>query len=367
MNKFFLLSTIALLMVACQSKTEYTVKGDFVNEEFEGQLVYLEKMEDSDIVAIDTTEIIDGKFTFKSKIDKPEIRFISVGESMERPRTMFLAEPGTINVKYDDSFTISGTPTNDAYNDYMVKQNEFNIQARQLADQFNAASQDGSMNEELEAQIREDFNKVMEQNMAITQEFIKENIDNDLGQQMFLSTANMLTPEQQREILANANNEFKSNKNVERILENLKALEAVAVGKDYIDFTMKDPEGNEVSLSDYVGKSDYLFIDFWAAWCGPCISEMPNVVDAYNTYKDKGLEIVGVSFDDDKDKWLEAVKSLNMTWPQMSDLNGWDNDAVKFYAIQGIPHTILLDKEGKIIAKDLRGTQLKEKLAELMD
>ncbi|NLA63004.1 MAG: TlpA family protein disulfide reductase, partial [Bacteroidales bacterium] len=103
------------------------------------------------------------------------------------------------------------------------------------------------------------------------------------------------------------------------------------------------------------------------SWCGPCIQEMPNVVKAYDKYKNKDFEIVGVSLDKDEEKWLQGVKDLNMTWPQMSDLKLWESEAVGLYAIKSIPHTVLLDKEGKIIAKDLRGEQLEEKLAELME
>ncbi|MBA3664556.1 MAG: TlpA family protein disulfide reductase, partial [Bacteroidetes bacterium] len=98
--------------------------------------------------------------------------------------------------------------------------------------------------------------------------------------------------------------------------------------------------------------------DFWASWCGPCRREMPNVVKAYNKYKDKGFEIYGVSLDQDKDRWVEAIKKDGITWPQVSDLKYWDSEAAKVYGVQGIPFTVLLDKEGKILAKGLRGAEL---------
>ena len=184
---------------------------------------------------------------------------------------------------------------------------------------------------------------------------------------MFVGSSRMFNAEQQREILNMTSEEFKAKKDVKRILEQLEAQEAVAIGKEFIDFSMKTPEGETVSMSDYAGKGKYVFIDFWAAWCGPCISEMPNVVAAYEKYKNKDFEIVGVSFDDNKDDWIKGIKDLNMTWPQMSEVSGWETEVVKLYAIQGIPHTVLLDKEGIIIAKDLRGKQLHDKLAELLD
>ncbi|MGZ3901382.1 MAG: TlpA family protein disulfide reductase, partial [Bacteroidia bacterium] len=105
-------------------------------------------------------------------------------------------------------------------------------------------------------------------------------------------------------------------------------------------------------------KGKVVLIDFWASWCGPCRREMPNVVKAYSKYKDKGFEIYGVSLDQDKDRWIEAIKKDGITWPQVSDLKYWECEAAKIYGVQGIPFTVLLDKEGKIIAKGLRGAEL---------
>ena len=129
---------------------------------------------------------------------------------------------------------------------------------------------------------------------------------------------------------------------------------------------MEDLNGKQVKLSDWVGKGKYVFVDFWASWCGPCRKEMPNVVEAYNRYKDKGLEIVGVSFDSNKLQWSAAVEKLGMTWPQMSDLKGWECAAAKVYGIRSIPSNILIDPQGKIVAMDLRGSKLQTVLAELL-
>ncbi len=140
-------------------------------------------------------------------------------------------------------------------------------------------------------------------------------------------------------------------------------MKKVAIGKKATDFTMNDTEGNPVTLSSLYGK--YLLIDFWAAWCSPCRAENPNLVATYNKYKAKGFQILGVSFDKTKNDWLKAIKDDHLTWLQVSDLKGWGNEAGKLYGIGSIPSNVLLDPDGIIIAKGLRGDDLNNKLKEI--
>ncbi|WP_316822966.1 TlpA disulfide reductase family protein [Pedobacter gandavensis] len=140
-------------------------------------------------------------------------------------------------------------------------------------------------------------------------------------------------------------------------------LEKKPVDVDFKDFKQFSPDGKPVSLSDFKGK--YLFVDFWASWCGPCRGENPNVLRAYNNYKQDGLEILGVSFDDKKEAWLKAIEEDKMPWTQISLLKGFQNEAAELYHIQGIPASILINPEGKIIAYDLRAEDLERKLLEI--
>ncbi|HBX21015.1 MAG TPA: AhpC/TSA family protein [Porphyromonadaceae bacterium] len=364
---FFL--TVMALLFSCQQGKNYTVKGKVADPAYEGKNVYVQAISGDEMVTVDTLTITDNAFTLKGEADTTVLRFIALDETVnpEKPsRIPVLVEPGTIEINFDSVITVKGTAVNNAYNDFRLHQRDLTTEIRSVVDQYNKAHSEGTITDALEKEINVAYDRISGEIDSLNFHFVKENIKNDLGQYLFMASASMFSPEKQKEILALTDDEFKANANIQRIVERLENYENVAVGKKFVDFTLKDPQGKDVSLSDYAGKGKVVLVDFWASWCGPCRDEMPNVVEAYKKYKNKDFEVVGVSLDQEHEKWVKGIQDLQITWPQMSDLNYWDSPVVNLYAINGIPHTVLIGKDGTIIEKDLRGEELHKKLDELL-
>lgn len=195
---------------------------------------------------------------------------------------------------------------------------------------------------------------------------IEENIGNLVGVQLLTSYANAFETAKVKALLEKVPATYSTDKDIVALKEHIATLEKTEVGQKFIDFTMNTPEGKEVKLSDFIAQNKLTLIDFWASWCGPCRAEMPNVVAAYSQFKAKGFGIVGVSLDNNAEAWKKAIKDLNITWAQMSDLKGWDCEGAKLYGVRAIPATVLVDQQGTIVARNLRGEELGAKLGELL-
>jgi peroxiredoxin len=182
-----------------------------------------------------------------------------------------------------------------------------------------------------------------------------------------LWATNFLPAEKELALLEEIGERFRKAKpnhpQVKPFLENLKRLKGVSIGSEAPEIALPTPAGPIMRLSDLRGK--YVLIDFWASWCGPCRRENPNVIKTYATYKDKGFEIFGVSLDQEKTAWINAIAKDQLTWPHVSDLQYWNSVAAQAYQVSSIPMTFLLDPQGKVIAKGLRGDSLNQYLANL--
>ena len=207
------------------------------------------------------------------------------------------------------------------------------------------------------AQLEEQYDKAIK-------EGVQKNITNPVGVFLFKQTFYNNSTDENEALLQQIPANFQNDETIVRIKEMTDKQKKTAVGTQFVDFEMQTPEGKTVKLSDYVGKGKVVLVDFWASWCGPCRREMPNLVETYAKYKGKNFEIVGVSLDQDGAAWKEAIKKLDMTWPQMSDLKFWQSEGAQLYAVNSIPHTVLIDGSGKIIARGLHGEELQAKIAE---
>lgn len=370
MRNLFILLAVVFGVVSCQQGNSYQINGTVSESAFEGTTVYLQESKGREMISLDSAVIINGTFNMSGEADEVKVLFLSLDRSVQSgfmSRSLVIVEPGKIKVDFGEEVSLSGTKLNSAFDVYNKAQNVFGGQMREISTKFQEASQDGTLTPELEDELRGEYEEIYSQSNNQTIDLIKSNLKNELGKFMFISNAGGFELETQKEILDLADDSFKSDENIQKIVSVIEQSEKVAIGKKFLDFTMQDPTGNDVSLSDYAGKGKVVLIDFWAAWCGPCRQEMPNVVEAYKDFKDKGFEIVGVSLDRNEEEWSKGIEDLEMTWPQMSDLKFWETPVVELYAFRGIPHTVLLDGDGIIVDKNLRGQALHDKLDELLN
>lgn len=191
-----------------------------------------------------------------------------------------------------------------------------------------------------------------------------KNPDNALGEFAIRELAMCASPEEMDTIFAASGPWLKSLSVYHRIEKQFQGMKATAVGQKFTDFSGKTIDGAASSLSDFVGKGQYTLVDFWASWCGPCRSESPHIAELYNTYKDKGLTVLGVAVWDKPENTKKAIKELNIDWPQIIDTGMTPMD---LYGVKGIPFILLFGPDGTIIARDLRGEGMKNKVAEVLN
>ena len=360
MKKLALMAMASLAMVACQNKENaYTITGTF-NAMNEGDSVSLSLIEGRKLVDIQKVPVVNGKFEFKGVADSVQVAVISLNNAFCQ---LFL-EPGQIKVDLmpeGESFAL-GTPNNNAYESFMSDINALEEEYAEIEQNFQSPNITDAQREELKAQMGE-FEKKFYQAFKNS---IADNVGNNFGLHNLCNYYHMYAPEELAPVLEEYIAAFPTNKFLAQIKKHNDLTLETSTGKPFKDFEMADTEGNMHKLSEYIAANKVTLIDFWASWCGPCRAEMPAVKAAYEAYKDKGFGIVGVSLDNSKGAWLSAIQNLEMDWAHLSDLKGWRSEGAKLYGINSIPATILVAQDGTILARDVRGEAIQQKLAEIL-
>lgn len=371
MKKIVFIITSALLFVACNNlkDNEFLISGT-ANGVENGKKVFIEVQTETGTLAKDTAVVTDGKFELKGITEEIDLGFIRIeNEQINLP---LILEEGKIEINIvKDSLhksTLGGTPNNDKFQ-------KFNTESRAISEKVAKFEKDNGP-EMQKAQMSNDtvtINKLLKEYKKFQNEmndyskkFIKENPDAYLSVLLLENflMRQYLTPEEIKSYFEGLDKDVKETKSGKKIKTALDSMSAIVIGKPAPNFSAPSPEGKTISLKESLGK--VTIIDFWASWCGPCRAENPNVVALYNEFHPQGLNIIGVSLDKDAAKWKDAIAKDGLIWSHVSNLKFWEDPIAKQYNVQSIPATFILDEKGNIVAKDLRGEELRAKVAALL-
>ncbi len=314
-------------------------------------------------------EFIDGKFEINGKVDFPYLYFFKI-QGLDDYKSVFI-EPAIINIDVVidsseiSSFDVVGSATNDLYGHYVETNQGFNDKNREIYNNYYKRGKEED-NEVLLATADSLYDVVDKAQKLFITSFAIKNKDNVVGPYIIFRNSYYYDLPELDSIVSFFEERIASSEYMKKLNGRLAILKRVDIGQPIVDFSMNDTSGNPVLLSSLIGDK-YLLIDFWASWCGPCRAENPNIVAVFKEYSDRGFDILGVSLDTGKENWIEAIHDDELTWHHVSDLAGWRNEAAGLYGIRSIPKNVLVDRDGIIIAKNLNGEDLENKISELLD
>ena len=359
MKKVFILATFVIAAMPSMAQVKYAVNGTFAEN---GKTVYLlDQLTDK---AIDSTVVADGKFSFTGTAAQDAL--LAVQAKKKNWMTQFFNDGTPVIINLNDS-TLKGSPLNERLTKLVVEMDLPRRQMNKKTANMNQADIKAHQDE-----LMDEINNMISAELAFANKVFKEErnslIPVAFSGYYFLDQGVEAYDELVKEGVAFANHPYLkyTRDEVEAALKPKDSPKMAFIGQQYTDLEMADPDGKMHKISELVGKGKYVLVDFWASWCGPCRAEMPNVLEAYNKFHAKGFEVIGVSFDQKKEAWVKAVEQLQMPWLQISDLKGWQCAAAPIYKIDGIPDNILIDPQGKIIDRGLRGKALHTRLQHLL-